>query len=316
MQRLSKYLTPLVHILFWLASYSTTIIFVPVLFFQNPAAWITTIMAFYLNAYWLFPKYLGQAKSWFTFSLLFLMVIIGVAILEYTLDYLFELSPVYTGDRPRDLFESLILICGITFFKALVVLPLSFLFQFIKDLIVWKKVSVFAEISLHILLIGMLYTLSMMNRPYWSPESEPSLFAFKAGYKLLILIINLSFFYLNAFWFIPNLLRRGKYAFFLLALMLLFVIAILLEFGIYNLPPFSPDQSSALINSIWGGLVIKLVILMGSFLYRFSKDWFSHEDLRKRLESEKLSAELELLKFQIHPHFLFPGNAGGQPQNR
>ena len=42
-----------------------------------------------------------------------------------------------------------------------------------------------------------------------------------------------------------------------------------------------------------------------SFAYRFIKDWFVNEGVRRQLLSEKLAMELALLKAQVNPHFLF-----------
>jgi two-component system, LytTR family, sensor kinase len=189
--------------------------------------------------------------------------------------------------------------------KALIVLPLSFLFQFSRDIIIRRQVTVFAELSLHILIIGMLYLLSMLTSPHWSPEHEPLLFVFKACYKLAILAMHLLFFYLNVFWFIPGLLGRKRYAWYCCALVLLFCVSIAIETGIYHLPVFPAAQTAAFMSGIKTDLLLKFLIILASFLYKFSKDWFRHEALQKKLESEKVVAELALLKFQIHPHFLF-----------
>jgi LytS/YehU family sensor histidine kinase len=40
-------------------------------------------------------------------------------------------------------------------------------------------------------------------------------------------------------------------------------------------------------------------------MLRFAKDWFEFEARKKTIENEKLTAELNFLKEQINPHFLF-----------
>ena len=48
-----------------------------------------------------------------------------------------------------------------------------------------------------------------------------------------------------------------------------------------------------------------IVIIFMAFGYVMLIQWFLQEGIRRRLESEKLTAELSFLKMQINPHFLF-----------
>jgi two-component system LytT family sensor kinase len=275
-------------------------------FFYNPVMWITGIMALYINVYVLIPKYLSQDKFWFKYTFAIVLWMMGLTGFEFVFDYLLKLEPVFIKGRSLGTIVELIILFGaIAFLKTIVVLLLSYLFEFIKNLVIYKKVTVFAEISLHILIIGMLYLLRITGYPQWTPENEPFLFLFKALYSLVLLTISLSFFYLNAFWFIPHFLSKGKYVLYFSLLLLLIPLSMMLEWALYSVPLFTAQQTAVLTKTIIPSLPFKLLILAASFLYRFTKDWFKHENLRRQLESDKMVAELDLLKFQVHPHFLF-----------
>ena len=237
--------------------------------------------AFYINIYVFLPRYLSRKKSWFQYSSVIMLLFTGLTILEFTFDYLLKLEPVFIRGRSPN---TIILFAAMAFLKTIAVLLLSYLFQFIKELVIDKKVSIFAEISLHILIIGMLYWLRITNYPRWTPENEPLLFLFKAVYSLFLVTISLSFFYLNAFWFIPRFLSKGKYILYFSFLLLLILVSMLLEWTIYSIPLFTAQQTAILTKTIVGSLVFKLLILVASFLYRFTKDWFRHENLRRKLE--------------------------------
>ena len=57
---------------------------------------------------------------------------------------------------------------------------------------------------------------------------------------------------------------------------------------------FSPRSIFALFSTGWIAASIKLV-----------KRWYEEKETQQRLEKEKLIVELQLLKSQLHPHFLF-----------
>jgi LytS/YehU family sensor histidine kinase len=52
-------------------------------------------------------------------------------------------------------------------------------------------------------------------------------------------------------------------------------------------------------------VAITLFIAIFIGLLRFAEDWFEFEATKKEVENEKLTAELNFLKAQINPHFLF-----------
>jgi len=116
--------------------------------------------------------------------------------------------------------------------------------------------------------------------------------------------------YVHYFFILPQLLNRKnalKYFALLIPTILVFMV---LRFTAdhYIIDPISPDQTyyktlhlARVLSVLWSFLsfmvftsMIKLVV-----------NWFDLENNRKQLENEKLTAELNYLKAQINPHFLF-----------
>lgn len=60
---------------------------------------------------------------------------------------------------------------------------------------------------------------------------------------------------------------------------------------------------------VWGHIFYNLIgvysIVGVASSIKLLKKWFHNQTIQKRLEQEKLKAELQFLKSQIHPHFLF-----------
>lgn len=123
--------------------------------------------------------------------------------------------------------------------------------------------------------------------------------------------------YINALILIPKYLRSFrwiKYAFSLLILILaisiiratltvLYLQLLKFDFNIYDefIKWLFRDYTSL------EGFIFSptFLVILGSFAYRFIKDWIFNEQVKAKLESEKKSMELAFLKSQVNPHFLF-----------
>jgi two-component system sensor histidine kinase AlgZ len=119
---------------------------------------------------------------------------------------------------------------------------------------------------------------------------------------------NMLVAYLNYFIFLPRFLERknfGRYLFefFVPFIILMFFRVILQRYMVdgythhihfFYSPTFVVQASAT---------TLFIVIFVG--MLRFAKDWFEFEAKKKEVENERLTAELNFLKAQINPHFLF-----------
>jgi hypothetical protein len=122
------------------------------------------------------------------------------------------------------------------------------------------------------------------------------------GYSNDILI--LLFFYLNFYFLIPKLYFTRKYAYFILALLICFLIVTFLPDFVL---PFretprmghrSGPGGSRMFFFIGHSLIFFLAVVFFSLMLKINNRW-------KQTEKEKLKAELSYFKAQINPHFLF-----------
>ncbi len=183
----------------------------------------------------------------------------------------------------------------------------------------------YTKIFLHVLFwVGLVVLLnsSMLNLD-WGPfsyEKDTLLIPLLYG-----MIFNIALLYTNAYWLIPKYLHRKRISKFwgISALILIGVtlIEVLCDIGyLYYLEEFRRDALEAdNSTNISSNLVLDFMIWLGSvfivnlffwavaFLYRFPNDYKRGELAKQQLIQDKLTAELDFLKAQINPHFLFNG---------
>jgi two-component system sensor histidine kinase AlgZ len=129
---------------------------------------------------------------------------------------------------------------------------------------------------------------------------------------ITIVLIQLSFAlligYLNYFYFLPRFLRDKDALRYFLQFFVTFAVLIICRLYLerYFIDGFTGETrylyaTRFVVQVITTNLFI--VIFLG--MIRFAVEWFEFEAKQKNVENERLTAELNFLKAQINPHFLF-----------
>ncbi len=107
--------------------------------------------------------------------------------------------------------------------------------------------------------------------------------------------------YLNVLYLLPGLMRAGRYR-------LLAVVEIVLAMAIFG---WTQAMSGLVFPGTNGGphkyasVVAYLIVLSAAFAYHSYSEALRVEKTRKERETEALKTELQFLRWQISPHFLF-----------
>ncbi|MCW4467621.1 histidine kinase [Flavobacterium sp. MFBS3-15] len=118
----------------------------------------------------------------------------------------------------------------------------------------------------------------------------------------LTLVLFLLLFYTNIYLLVPRLLFKNKYTLYCLSVLAVLLLSVKIYlFGCYL---FGLDSNIDGLNIPLFYTLILVIIAASSSMQVFQK-WIVDKQLIHELEKSKSSAELEQLKNQINPHFLF-----------
>lgn len=127
------------------------------------------------------------------------------------------------------------------------------------------------------------------------------------------LVLTVVLFYFNYFFLVPRLLLKKNTALYIVICVLLIAVAgLIIEFGFSpepKGPPFPPQgrglgRPTGFIGPLFIMINLSTPIFISGLL-RLYVEWRKNEDLRKKVENEKVNSELQFLKTQLNPHFLF-----------
>ena len=128
-------------------------------------------------------------------------------------------------------------------------------------------------------------------------------------------IINVSLFFINSLILIPDIIKKRQKSWLYLFLVVgLIGVTVIIKFGIAIIYPEIILQYKSRVGKIeyteYSHYLIQTLFTSGFFvvissLLKFATDWFSNERIQRSLESQKKDMELQFLKSQLNPHFLF-----------
>lgn len=125
---------------------------------------------------------------------------------------------------------------------------------------------------------------------------------------LFHVLFNMAIAYFNYFVLLPRFLERKKVTRYLLEFIVPFVLLMIPRIHLqrYLVDGYTYHEryfysTTYIVQVSTTSVFIVLFVAM----LRFAKDWFELEAKKKEVENERLTAELNFLKAQINPHFLF-----------
>jgi two-component system sensor histidine kinase AlgZ len=119
---------------------------------------------------------------------------------------------------------------------------------------------------------------------------------------------NMIIAYLNYFLFLPRFLVHKRVFQYVVEFVIPFAIVVMMRIYVqrwvvdgyaHKVKFFYSD------NFIMQTIATSLFVVMFVSMLRFAKDWIDFESKKRAIENERLTAELNFLKAQINPHFLF-----------
>ncbi|MBS9461937.1 sensor histidine kinase [Flagellimonas sp. 389] len=160
------------------------------------------------------------------------------------------------------------------------------------------------QFSLHFflwLVLSILLFYPFISEPRPIPPDVPIRF-----------VVVISLFYFNYSFLVPRLLLKNRTAIYIIVSLFIILGIIFLKERYFpfrppeNIPPFPQDRHAFYMSRQFiMSIVVFSVPFVTSTALRIYIEWRRNDDLRKIVEKEKINSELQFLKTQLNPHFLF-----------
>ena len=162
----------------------------------------------------------------------------------------------------------------------------------------FRKYSILGQIGVFAIFFMINY---MENLPY-APALD------SAAYALNYTFMVAGVVYVHYFFVFPIYLKESRIIYFI-TVVLTMTLFIFIYYFIDLILPFDYEYDEGEEFISWGSIaydyLLLTMIVATSSLYYFVEKWFHNIKKESLLKNEKLQAELNFLKSQINPHFLF-----------
>ena len=122
------------------------------------------------------------------------------------------------------------------------------------------------------------------------------------------MLVNSFLIYINLYWVFPNFFIKGKYILhYLIMGFLVFATASLRVWFDINYMPRSPLLAIEFgtVSHFASRVIVSIMVISFSSSFKYMEDYLEAKQTEQELKTQRLEAELKLLKTQVNPHFLF-----------
>ncbi|MCI4671434.1 MAG: histidine kinase [Bacteroidia bacterium] len=108
--------------------------------------------------------------------------------------------------------------------------------------------------------------------------------------------------YFNYLVLVPRFLAKRKYGIYFLSILGLIVSFQLIRFYVDHI---LFDNAEIFKKRLYMGVALSFFLLTITTMFKFVEAWFKMSQLQVEMQNEKLRSELQFLRSQVNPHFLF-----------
>lgn len=127
-------------------------------------------------------------------------------------------------------------------------------------------------------------------------------------YTVMSISVYVLIIYSNAYWLIPKFFKRKRYLTYIVAVIFILALSVFirtyLTLQVYNYW-FAKKMEVWKVSMLLPWSLSMLLIFIVSVIFRLALDYFKLSKVQEQIKAEKAAVELNLLKQQLHPHFLF-----------